>query len=573
MGPRHNSFVIFIMDHPVTFAAQFARLVRLVEERADVVAQKAALRSCLAASKIGAVSLTIQGDALLAGGIVVRRDEDTDRLVARIASRGMGTIVVAQGAAPGDLLTAARWLARTAGADPENETMLIGLRTVHVVPNLELAVDTPMSVPPPAVAEPSPDAEITPTRRRGGVTSATESRPGTRRKSGTFGATDSQAPRRKTGSGPVASERAASGRSGSFPSFEGGRRKSATVTAIDFDPLPRTRATELLEMLDRAGGSPDVQRIVDDLVAVAEQGARDGDLEMLADAAIGLCTRQGQPRGDDRPRICAAALRRLLTPSFLRMLPRAAARSRPRADAIQFVLHHAGEDGAAAVIAQVTLALTLADRRLCFEMLLKLPAAIPVLSRMLGAAQWHVARNAADLLGELHAAEAQAALGTALQHADERVRRAAAHALAKLGTQPAVQSLRGALIDPSARVRVQVAAGLANRKGAKSATTLTRALDDEADVEVQLAILAALGRLATPDAVNRLIKAAEPDGRLFKKKPVAFRVAAVHALGDVRTSAARTVLQSLANDKEREVREAVLRVVMHTSRGDQSDAN
>jgi len=561
------------MDHPVTFAAQFARLVRLVEERADVVAQKAALRGCLAASKIGAVSLTIQGDALLAGGIAVRRDEDTDRLVARIASRGMGTIVVAQGAAPGDLLAAARWLARTAGADPENETMLIGLRTVHVVPNLELAVDTPMAVPPPAVAEPSPDAEITPTRRRSGVTSATESRPGTRRRSGTFGATDSQAPRRKTGSVPVANERAASGRSGSFPSFDGGRRKSGTVTAIDFDPLPRTRATELLEMLDRAGGSPDVQRIVDDLVAVAEQGARDGDLELLADAAIGLCARQGQPRGDDRPRICAAALRRLLTPSFLRMLPRAAARSRPRADAIQSVLLHAGEDGAAAVIAQVTLALTLADRRLCFEMLLKLPAAIPALSRMLGAAQWHVARNAADLLGEMHAAEAHGALSTALQHADERVRRAAAHALAKLGTQPAVQSLRGALIDPSARVRVQVAAGLANRKGAKSATTLTRALDDEGDVEVQLAILAALGRLATPDAVNRLIKAAEPDGRLFKKKPVAFRVAAVHALGDVRTSAARTVLQSLANDKEREVREAVLRVVMHTSRGDQSDGS
>ena len=326
-------------------------------------------------------------------------------------------------------------------------------------------------------------------------------------------------------------------------------------------------------MLDRAGGSPDVQRIVDDLVAAAEQGARDGNLEMLADAAIGLFARQGQPLGDDRPRICAAALQRLLTPSFLRLLPRAAARSRPRADTIQSVLHHAGADGAAAVIAQVTLAATLADRRLCFEMLLKLPAAIPVLAKMLGAAQWHVARNAADLLGELHAAEAHGVLSMALQHADERVRRAAAHALAKLGTQPAVQSLRGALIDPSARVRVQVAAGLANRKGAKSATTLTRALDDEADVEVQLAILSALGRVATPDAVNRLIKAAEPDGRLFKKKPVAFRVAAVHALGEVRTPAARTVLQSLANDKEREVREAVLRVVMHTARGDQTDGS
>jgi HEAT repeat protein len=571
MGPRHASVVISIMEYPVTFAAHFARLVRLVEERADVVAQKAALRNCIAASRRGGVDLSVQGDVLLAGGIVVRRDEDTDLLVARIASRGIATVVVEDGAAPGDMLTAARWLAESAGDDPSNGATLSGLRTVHVTPATESPVEeTPLS--PPPTAETGTPAETTPTRRRSGLTLPLESRPTARRKSGTVSATDAP-PRRRTGGVPAISDRTASGRSGSFPSFEGGRRKSGTVAAIDFDPLPRTRATELIEMLDRAGGSPEVQRIVDDLIAAAEQAAREDDLETLADAAIGLFARQGESRGDELPRICAAALRRMLTPTFLRMLPRAAARSRPRADAIHAVLHQAGEDGAAAVIAQVTLARTLADRRLCFELLLKLPAAIPVLSRLLTAPQWHVARNAADLLGELHAAEAEGALSAALQHADERVRRAAAHALAKLGTQPAVQSLRGALVDPSARVRVQVASGLSSRKGLKSASTLTRALDDESDVEVQLAILAALGRVGTPDAVNRLVKAAEPDGRLFKKKPVAFRVAAVHALGEVRTSAARTVLQSLANDKEREVREAVLRVVMQSPRGDHSDTS
>jgi HEAT repeat protein len=559
------------MEYPLTFAAQFARLVRLVEERTDVGAQKAALRGCLGASKSGAVTLVIQGDSLVAGGIVVARNEDTDSLVARMQSRQIGTVVTEEGAAPGDMLAAARWLAQTDGVDSASVVMLSGLRTVHVVSANEGSAGEPPA--PPAPDQQASGVEATPPRRRSGLTMASDSRPAPRRKSGTTGPIDGISPRRKTGSVPVAGDRGAAGRSGNFPSFEGGRRKSGTVAAIDFDPLPRTRATELLEMLDRAGGSPDVQRIVDDLVVAAEQGARDGDLELVADAAIGLCTRQAEPRGDERPRICAAALTRLLTPAILRLLPQAAARSRPRADAIQAVLHHAGEAGAAAVIAQVTLAATLADRRLCFEMLLKLPAAVAVLSRMLTAAQWHVARNAADLLGELHAAESHGALSTALQHADERVRRAAAHALAKLGTQPAVQSLRSALVDPSARVRVQVATGLASRKGAKSATTLTRALDDENDVEVQLAILAALGRLGTADAVNKLIKAAEPDGRLFKKKPVAFRVAAVHALGDVRTSAARAVLQSLANDKEREVREAVLRVVMQAPRGDHTDAS
>lgn len=566
VGPGRNSFVIFIMEHPANFATRFARLVRLIDERADVAAQKTALRSCLTASRNGRVVLGVRGDALVAGDVAVRRDDDTDLLVARITARGIATMVIEGGAAPGDILTVARWLAQVAGADAAPDVMLSGLQTVHVAPPEPSGAE-----PAPPVAEPEVlvEPEVTPTRRRSGLTLSPEARPTARRKSGTFSTTEPAAPRRKTGSVPVAGDRTGS-RSGGFPSFEGGRRKSGTVAAIDFDPLPPTRATELLELLDRTGGSSEVQRIVDDLVAAAEGGARNGDLELLADASIGLFARQADSRAE-LARVCADGLRRLLTADSLRLLPRAAVQSRPRANGIQSVLIHAGEQGASAAIAHVMLAPTLADRRLSFELLLKLPAAVPVLTGMLASPKWHVARNAADLLGQLHASEAHAALSSALQHADERVRRAAAHALSKLGTQPAVQSLRTALIDPSARVRVQVAAGLGGRKGSKSSTTLTRALDEEGDVEVQLAILTALGRLGTPDAVNRLIKAAEPDGRLFKKKPVAFRVAAVHALGDVRTPAARAVLQSLANDKEREVREAVLRVAMQSQREPQSE--
>jgi hypothetical protein len=553
------------MEHPATLATRFARLVRLIDERADVAAQKAALRSCLSASRNGRVVLGVRGDALVADGVPVRRDEETDLLVARIVAREIATIVVEGGAAPGDLLTAARWLAELPSPEAGPGPMLSGLRTVHVSPP-DAAMD---DSPPPIVEIELPgEKEITPTRRRSGLTLSPETRPSARRKSGTFSATEGPAPRRKTGSIPAADRQGS--RSGSFPSLDGARRKSGTVAVIDFDPLPRTRATELLEILDRSGGSSEVQRIVDDIVAAAELGARDGDLELMADATVGLFSRQGDSRAE-LARVCADGLRRVLKPAILRLLPRAAAHNRLRADGIQAVLHHAGEAGASAVIAHVTLAPTLADRRLSFEMLLKLPAAVAVLTGMLASPRWHIARNAADLLGQLHAAEAHGALSSALQHGDERVRRAAAHALSKLGTQPAVQALRTALVDPSARVRVQVAGGLGGRKGVKSSTTLTRALDEETDVEVQLAILTALGRLGTPDAVNRLIKAAEPDGRLFKKKPVAFRVAAVHALGDVRTSAARAVLQSLANDKEREVREAVLRVAMQSQRDSQAE--
>src|SRR3712207_7771785 len=50
-----------------------------------------------------------------------------------------------------------------------------------------------------------------------------------------------------------------------------------------------------------------------------------------------------------------------------------------------------------------------------------------------------------------------------------------------------------------------------------SATTLVRALEHEEEEDVQFAILAALGKVATQDAVNRLVKAAEPDGILDRK--------------------------------------------------------
>jgi HEAT repeat protein len=74
---------------------------------------------------------------------------------------------------------------------------------------------------------------------------------------------------------------------------------------------------------------------------------------------------------------------------------------------------------------------------------------------------------------------------------------------------------------------------------------------------VQFAILAALGKVATQDAVNRLVKAAEPDGLLFRRKSSAYRVAAVRALGEARTPVAAAALRTLLNDKDREVRLAV----------------
>jgi HEAT repeat protein len=85
--------------------------------------------------------------------------------------------------------------------------------------------------------------------------------------------------------------------------------------------------------------------------------------------------------------------------------------------------------------------------------------------------------------------------------------------------------------------------------------------------EVQHACLASLGKIASGDAIRYLTKAAQPAGGLFKKKPTAYRVAAVRALGEARTPAAMGALQNLLHDKEKDVREAVFWAV-RTGKGE-----
>jgi CTP:molybdopterin cytidylyltransferase MocA len=104
-----------------------------------------------------------------------------------------------------------------------------------------------------------------------------------------------------------------------------------------------------------------------------------------------------------------------------------------------------------------------------------------------------------------------------VSHPDERVRRAAVGALAAVaaaGTPRALQSLHAALRDESLMVRRLAARGLANGRGQTSAAALVRALDEETDLEVIGALMTALGRVGTPEAVARLVKAFERGARV-----------------------------------------------------------
>jgi HEAT repeat protein len=183
------------------------------------------------------------------------------------------------------------------------------------------------------------------------------------------------------------------------------------------------------------------------------------------------------------------------------------------------------------------------------------------LIHMLGHPQWFVVRNVADLVGELGLEAAVPALTKQLDHTDERVRRQVALALAKIGTRSAAEPLRRVLRDISPEVRRQAALGVGGRKASALAMPLVVALEEEKDPEVVRELIFALGRIGSPDAVQALIKLAQPAGKFFGRKPSGLRITAVEALRVAGTPAALGTLQSLVNDSDKQVRAAALQAL------------
>ena len=145
-----------------------------------------------------------------------------------------------------------------------------------------------------------------------------------------------------------------------------------------------------------------------------------------------------------------------------------------------------------------------------------------------------------------------------LKHEDERVSRAGTDALMSLGTPRALKAIQQALTDPAPVTRMQAAAALVARRDVlTTAPQLLRALDVEKDEAVQAAFLAALGKLGTPEAVERLVNASEQKRGMFQRKTTSVRVAAVIGLAEARSDEAVSALRALHDDKDDDVRAAV----------------
>ena len=162
-----------------------------------------------------------------------------------------------------------------------------------------------------------------------------------------------------------------------------------------------------------------------------------------------------------------------------------------------------------------------------------------------------------DFLSSLSGLEAAVPhLAKQLDHEDERVRRSVALALAKVGSRSAAEPLRRALKDPSREVRMHAAMGVGGRKASPLAMPLVVALEEEEDEEVERELILALGRIGSPDAVQALIRFAQPSGKLFGRKSTSVRLAAVEGLRIAATPAAVGTLQGLSDDGDKDIRAA-----------------
>ncbi|HKO15405.1 MAG TPA: HEAT repeat domain-containing protein [Gemmatimonadaceae bacterium] len=506
------------------FACQFARLVwLLVYEPQNVEEQKEALRSMRDLADVGPVALTRRGVRLFANGVGL-----PDALAAaadlstQLEMHGVRTVHFASQAPAADLLTAARLLAMVGTAGDGGAGVRARLTSANV-PSIRFSI---LSEPPSA------PSDIDPQMVPGGAGGS---------------AADAAAPPLAAPSFDIVDER------GMWQHFRA--RQSPTdsdeslFARLDDDPAPAT-----------AG------RIVDDLLTLAEEAASDGRTHVLAEVCAGLTEREGSPRHERLRPLFTAALRRLFRPPLLRAVAQLLPRKRDRAPAYEAVLARAGEDGADAVIELLAQESLATDRRVYLDVLPRLQTGVSTLIHMLGDARWFVVRNAVDLLGEMKVLESEPQVLVLLRHDDHRVRRSAANALVSLGSPRGMRAVEELMKDNSPETRVDAAHALGGRKTERSSTTLRIALDDESHPDVQFALLAALGKVATAEAVDRLIRAAEPARGLLQRKSAELRIAAVQALGEARTPAALAALGTLAEDRDNEVRTAAAAALAHANR-------
>ncbi|MEO7083927.1 MAG: HEAT repeat domain-containing protein [Gemmatimonadaceae bacterium] len=335
--------------------------------------------------------------------------------------------------------------------------------------------------------------------------------------------------------------------------------ESGPATPLALEAVNHDTSDMLLARLAGATTPEQITRVLGGLATFTD--TPETCIEDIVRILLALIEHEERSTDSDVKREMRHGMKRVARPTTFRAL--AAILSTGPADRDRYIriFEYFGDDAADEVIEQLAHAESATERRVLFDALVELKRGVPTLIYLLGDGRWYVVRNAAELLGEMRAAEAEQGLAWLLTHTDPRVRQSATSALAKLETPGARAALRNAIRDESRDVRMNATLALAGIKERGSVAVIVRALADEYDPDVQKTLMAALVRIGTPEAVQRLVEVAEPASGLFKKKSTPLRVAALEALAESQAPDAIAAVQALTRDREREVRDAATRAL------------
>src|SRR6266516_301121 len=534
-----------------TLAARFARCVTLFREPGARDDQKAEFRALLGLLQDAAVSLRAAGGRLEINGIPCE-GEGLTGLVQRLDLHGIGEIALPAAPPPPQLFQLFRALADQPGTDDiPSRLAAAGVDRIRV------------TLAPLETAEPPPSPPVASSQD---IESHEAIIPRTSRPTGTDGILRGE-PWRDTKSVPIDGVPLVSHDPPPppAPAPPAAPPPSVPRTAAGSLPLP-AGASDVVAQLTRDPSGPAVGDLLAALVHHVELALKQRRPDQLLGVISAIVrVEESVPEASGMRRQYAIALRRVYTKSALDALVYLLPEPKYRADAVA-ALRRGGAGAVEVLMDRLVAAPTMDERRSAFDALRHMTEGTDQLVHALEHREWFVVRNVAELIGELGIEAAVPALARHLEHEDERVRKAVALALAKIGTRAAVEPLRRALHDPSPEVRMQVALGIGGQKSAALAMPLVVAMDEEKDEGVLRELILALGRIASPDAVQALIKCSQPAGRIFGRKSASLRLAAVEGLRLAATPAARGTLDGLADDGDKQVRAAARAAVSELGR-------
>ena len=522
-----------MFNHEI-FAVSFGRTVELLRQGAPLAEQKSALRSVFALTSAASATLRVYQDMLTVDDVGIPDTLDfIPGLIQQMRTHAVAEISIAQGAEPVELLALARGLAADAGPEPGVLRIKRRLRKARSMRVMVIPVQPDQGAGGHRPASISGAFELEATEE-----AAKGTRPSTPGVS---------AP------GSVEEFMQLTSQMIELPAA-GPREPSAEVEQAARVISSRTPLSEALAQVAGDPFAPDVLQRLTSLGRQVERALSQNEIEAVVHALTAVVAWETEAPEGSVKNAYGITLRRTLTRETVKELARHVGDARLDAELARILRR--GVDVTEVLLELLSTAESIRERKAFMTVLHTMPEGLSSVVKMLGDGRWFVVRNVAELMGEHRIAEAVPELELCLVHDDARVRRAAAIALAKIGTAATVEPLRRILKSGDPDLRPLVAASIGGPGSRGLAMPLVALAENEEDPGMLKEYYLALGRIGTQDAVNALVLASKPGGRLFGRRLVAPRAAAVEGLRLAGGKVAVTALEALVDDSDRSIKEA-----------------